>query len=239
MVAAAHPTGSIAYNDYKAIHKKRKIRMMATKRSASLKMATAVSVSICLFALLLHMPFAFKSLAWVAFGSAALLISFLLARHQQVLLNKKLWRLPAHQLGITGSTLIISIIVSIWYRISSDMPWWPVSLEFFVLLSVLIGATEEILFRGIVFGEASRWHITGAIWFSALAFAAYKALLFVWPSPINHTNPFTLFSVSFIAGLLLGYVRKKSGSLWPCLLAHGIFDLWVYAETPHAPWWVW
>jgi membrane protease YdiL (CAAX protease family) len=72
-----------------------------------------------------------------------------------------------------------------------------------------------------------------------VAFAGYKALLFVWPSSFNHSSPLSLFGFSLLAGVGLGYARKVTGSIWPTLIAHGIFDAWVYMETSNAPWWVW
>jgi membrane protease YdiL (CAAX protease family) len=104
---------------------------------------------------------------------------------------------------------------------------------------MLIGATEEVIFRGVIQGEASRWNTRGAVILSAFFFALYKTLIFIWPGEFNQANPWVLFPVTFAAGILLGYTRKATNSLLPAILAHMLFDLILYADSAKAPWWVW
>ena len=201
--------------------------------------ALAISIGLWTFALFYRGSFALQLLAAVSLLVTAILIVKVLITHNEVLLQKGLWQWPSPAKKVLVLSFGISGGLAIWYRYTEQMPLLPVSFEWFVILSVLIGATEELIFRGVVQGEASYWHPTGAVYLSAFAFAGYKTLLFVQPSPQNQTNLATLFIFTFLAGILLGYTRKNTGSIWPCLVAHGIFDLVVYAETASSPWWVW
>lgn len=104
-------------------------------------------------------------------------------------------------------------------------------------MAVLVGVTEELLFRGYFFGRLSRWQsATAAIVVSALLHTSYKVAIFI---PNNQVGDlFFLGSVTFCAGLILGYWRKASASIWPCIVFHALFDLWVYGDRS-TPWWVW
>lgn len=121
--------------------------------------------------------------------------------------------------------ILLASTAAIRYRQSESMPIIPLQAYYFTLISLVIGFSEEILFRGFIQGESEMWHPAGAIILSAFFFAAYKALLFVFPRPENHTNPLVMFPVTLLAGLLLGFLRHRSRSLWPCIVAHGLFDL--------------
>jgi membrane protease YdiL (CAAX protease family) len=44
---------------------------------------------------------------------------------------------------------------------------------------------------------------------------------------------------TFAVGLILGVFKERSGSVWPPVTAHVLFDIVVYGEYGSAPWWVW
>ena len=213
--------------------------MNAGKLSDPLVRSISMSTGLWTFAVLYRGTTAMQIFAAVVLLATAMLIVMVLLSHNAVMLHKNTWRWPTESRNVLMLSIILSVALATWYRISEQMTLVPFSIHWFVLLSVLIGATEELIFRGVIQGEAGRWHATGAVYLSALAFGGYKALLFILPSPENETNVFNLFIITFFAGILLGYARKNSGSVWPCLIAHGIFDLLVYMETAKPPWWVW
>lgn len=213
--------------------------MIAGKLSDPFIKAIAISVGLWAFALLYRGSYPMQVIATVCLVVTAILIVWTLLSNEKVLLQKSIWQWQTASGKVFAYSIIISVFLALWYRYSEHMPIIPASAEWFVVLSILIGATEEIIFRGVVQGEASRWHEQGAIYLSALAFAGYKSLLFVLPSAENQTNILNIFILTFLAGILLGYARKNSGSILPCLIAHGIFDLLVYMETANPPWWVW
>lgn len=87
----------------------------------------------------------------------------------------------------------------------------PSSLDFAVIL--VVGAlvapfVEETLFRGALFGWLlRRWNAWVAVPVTAVAFAALH----------GPTAPIIVFH-----GLLFGYVRLRTGSLWPSFLMHAV-----------------
>lgn len=201
--------------------------------------AIAIAFSISLYALLLHSRGVWQPLAWLAFMLAGVLISLTLRSDDRTLLSPSLWRLSIVPALVPWLAATCALLLAIIYRYSIQMPLVPAAMEWFVLLSIAIGASEELIFRGVIQGEAGRWHPYGGILLSAVAFASYKALLFIWPGPQNRADPMSLFIYSLLAGIGLGYTRKVTGSIWPALIGHGIFDALVYMDTSHAPWWVW
>ncbi len=213
--------------------------MHSAKLSHPLARSLAISTGLWSFAVLYRGTTAMQIAASVVLLATAFLIVIVLFPHNAEILHKNTWRWPSESRKVLLLSIMFSVSLATWYRISEQMKPLPVSIHWFVILSVLIGATEELIFRGVVQGEASRWNTTGAVYLSSLAFAGYKALLFILPADENETNLSNLFIFTFLAGILLGYARKNSGSIWPCLVAHGLFDLLVYMETPNPPWWVW
>jgi membrane protease YdiL (CAAX protease family) len=178
-------------------------------------------------------------LGYVSFLLASFLGGFGIHREPTLLLERSLWRLPAQHRRLLWYSLAIAAVLALLDRYLENMPLFPATLGWFVLLSMLIGAVEELVFRGLVQGIAAKWHVNGAIWLSAICFAAYKAMLFLRPDSFNEANPLLLFLITLPAGVLLGYARKVSGSLWPPILAHMLFDLILYGDTLKTPWWVW
>jgi membrane protease YdiL (CAAX protease family) len=213
--------------------------MHSAKLSHPLARSLAISTGLWTFAVLYRGTTVMQIAAVVVLISTAILMVMVLLPHNAEMLHKNTWRWPSESRKVLMLSIMLSVALAIWYRISEQMTPLPLSIHSFVILSVLIGATEELTFRGVVQGEASCWNTTGAVYLSALAFAGYKALLFILPAAGNETNVFNLFIFTFLAGILLGYARKNTGSVWPCLVAHGLFDLLVYMETAKPPWWVW
>lgn len=111
----------------------------------------------------------------------------------------------------------------------------------FVLLAALIGVTEELIYRGWVMGRllSKGWPL--AVLVAAVAHAAYKTALFVWP-PASVIVVYDLGSIlvwTLVGGVVLGLLRVWSRSIWPAVIAHAAFDLVVYSAFAAPPWWVW
>ncbi|MCM1013010.1 MULTISPECIES: type II CAAX endopeptidase family protein [unclassified Brevibacterium] len=81
-----------------------------------------------------------------------------------------------------------------------------------VLLGVLTPIGEELFFRGVV--------TTVLLRYGAIVGVVGSALLFT----ILHGVPQTMLS-AFIVGLITGELRRRSGSVWPGIIAHIIFNL--------------
>ena len=91
------------------------------------------------------------------------------------------------------------------------------------ILAVLPGLMEELAFRGILqplLTEA--WGGAAGIVAASAAFAAF------------HRNLEQLV-VQFLLGLALGWLRRRTGSLWPCILVHALHNalsVWAMARLP-------
>ena len=87
------------------------------------------------------------------------------------------------------------------------------------LLVVSVGPlVEELLFRGVLLSAFSRYlGAAGSVVLTALVFACVHLpdLSFLWYALPNLA----------LLGLVLGWLRVQSGSIWPAVLAHGMNNL--------------
>ena len=86
----------------------------------------------------------------------------------------------------------------------------------FLGMLVMVGAAvpfaEELVFRGVLYRWLrDRWGVAAGAALSALVFA------------VLHRVP-TLIPVLFLLGVVLALVYEKSGSLWPAIVTHGVFN---------------
>ncbi|NNM66639.1 MAG: CPBP family intramembrane metalloprotease [Spirochaetales bacterium] len=81
------------------------------------------------------------------------------------------------------------------------------------LLGIVAPLTEETLFRGFFFHGTSRRYGPGpAVFLTSAVFA------------LAHMNPWQA-SAAFLAGFYLSWLVQRSGSLFPSILAHGLYNL--------------
>lgn len=85
-----------------------------------------------------------------------------------------------------------------------------------VAVSILAPVAEEVVFRGFVFEGLSR------AWGGAVTASLTSS--FVW-ALIHLQYSWREMSVIFVLGLLLGWVRHKSGSVWVCMALHALNNL--------------
>jgi membrane protease YdiL (CAAX protease family) len=211
---------------------------MKSETISALLLSILIGLCASAGALFIHNPGSGIFLFNVCFFFAAFLAGFGIDRHR-ILIFRQIWSLESIHRRILWVSLGMAAGLGFLDRYLEGLDVFPGRLDWFVLVSMLIGATEEIIFRGVIQGEASRWNTRGAVMLSAFFFALYKTLIFIWPGEFNQANPWILFPVTFVAGILLGYTRKATNSLLPAILAHMLFDLILYADSAKAPWWVW
>jgi membrane protease YdiL (CAAX protease family) len=100
---------------------------------------------------------------------------------------------------------------------------WP-TLALILLVGIILpGIMEELFFRGVLQASLSSGGATGAaLFWQAVAFSLFHAdALYLLPP--------------FLAGLLLGFIRLRCGSLWPAMLTHMSLNLSLIALTPLLP----
>jgi len=92
-----------------------------------------------------------------------------------------------------------------------------------VLMVVSVGPlVEELLFRGVLLSALlQRWHAGWAVAISSLAFALIHlpGLQYQW---------YALPELALLA-LVLAWLRLRSGSIWPAVVAHGVNNLLAVA----------
>ncbi len=134
----------------------------------------------------------------------------------------------------------VGVGAGLLHRYGLDLSLQPAEgVEAFVVVACLIGATEELVYRGWLFGHARAFGWPAAVAISAVAHAAYKTALFAWPPAPVEVDLWTMALLTTAGGIVLGLLRVFSRSLIPALLAHAAFDFMVYRSVAHAPWWVW
>ena len=85
-----------------------------------------------------------------------------------------------------------------------------------VRVVVIAPVVEELIFRGVIMtGFMKNYKIGYAITFSALMFALF------------HLNPWQ-FPATFMLGLLLGWIRYRTGSILACIAGHVIHNGLLY-----------
>jgi len=112
---------------------------------------------------------------------------------------------------------------------SAPLPSWtayqgPRAFILVVMVSVLLpGIIEELMFRGVIQGSMeSEGGQFSAIFLQAFAFAVF------------HADPLFLLA-PFLAGMLLGFVRQKTGSIYSSILTHASLNLTILVMRPILP----
>lgn len=134
--------------------------------------------------------------------------------------------------------VIIGIIIAITLRNENQLPYFPKSYSHFAAIAILIGATEELIFRGWLQSILTIKFNYFSIPLSSLAHSIFKILIFVSPVVRYEIDLQQLLIYTFIGGIVLGFFRFWSGSIWPALTAHVLFDFILYGDVTVWPWWV-
>lgn len=193
------------------------------------------------FALFAHRGMPYTVLSAAGLLAAAVVIGLSLRRAAR----------PGALLGFAGGSRVglalavgiaIGVAAGLWQRSQASVPHEAaIGLPLFVVLACLIGIAEEVVYRGWMQGRLAALGWPAAVLAAAVAHAAYKTALFVWP-PDAVTSVFDLGGIALwtvLGGLMLGGLRALSGSVLPAMAAHAVFDAVVYSAYAKPPWWVW
>jgi membrane protease YdiL (CAAX protease family) len=216
-------------------------------RARSAIRVSAASAGMILFALCAH-----QSGLWSAIAAGGLIMTAAaigVSQKSEVKRQRRgagpmkhfgLGRFSARIWAFTLGGAALGAGVGFWHRSGLDLPLVAsTSPSPFVLVACLIGAAEEILYRGWLLGTVRRFGWPAAVIVAALAHAGYKTALFAWPAAPTGIDLLNLFALTAMAGIVLGALRAASGSVWPAVAAHAAFDFVVYRGVAEAPWWVW
>ncbi len=148
-------------------------------------------------------------------------------------------RLKKGSLYFLFISILAAFILGMLYRQSLELWILPRRLFPFALMASLIGATEELVFRGYIQTRLRVINIFVAVFAGALAHTCYKLVLF-WSlesgALINYQG---LIIWTLIGGLVFGILREASKNVIFPLICHVIFDIIVYGDRVIHPWWIW
>ncbi|HBE42066.1 MAG TPA: hypothetical protein DDW27_12830 [Bacteroidales bacterium] len=213
--------------------------MAEQRKLKTLSGAIMCTLGLMIFAFFIHYKFPVRLISFVALFLSGFIISKNLksASELRYITGESVSARNLMVLIATG--VLMGIVLSVWYRRHLDIGLFPKSIHFFAFTAALIGSVEELVFRGFLQEYTKKISGSFSVLFSASAHTGYKCCLFLSPfSEVNIDIGFLAF-FTFIFGIVFGTVRYLSGSLWPALTAHALFDILVYAEISSAPWWVW
>lgn len=139
-------------------------------------------------------------------GAVLLGLSLWTLVHEVVVLEHELGVFTLDQAARSSAAELVSKL--------AELPLWLILLT----LAVVPAAFEELCFRGYVYGSlASRLSPSAAVCISALLFGAFH-LVAAHGVAIERLLPSTLL------GLVLGWVRLRSGSVGPGMLLHAMHN---------------
>lgn len=193
---------------------------------------------ILLFAGFIHHPFPVKLAAFGGLlGTAAVL--GLATRKLTIPELFGIQRINGKILLYIIPAIILGLLLGMLTRNRFEMSIIPEGITRVAIIAPLVGAMEELVFRGYI-----QWQIrpSGKILsiFCTSAFhTCYKLLVILSLTVPLQFDFFFLISWTFIGGTLFGILRELSESSIPPVLAHAIFDILLYGGLATAPMWVW
>jgi len=195
-------------------------------------------LGILMFAGFIHQAFPAKLLAIVGLSGAGAVIAYSIRGkaipeafgmnrfHRKVLL----YCLPAIALGM---------LLAMLTRNTFDISLFPVRITVVALVAPMVGAAEELIFRGYIQGHL---HPIGRIFsvvYASAVHTSYKLLVILSLSIPLQFDFFFLVLWTFVGGLLFGFLRELSSSTLPPMIAHAAFDVVLYGGLATSPVWVW
>jgi membrane protease YdiL (CAAX protease family) len=209
------------------------------KKHPSLTEAAISSIAFMLFAFFIRYPFPVRMVSFISL----LIVAFLISRNLNSFhdLTRITGEVPSLKFSILITMIGIcgGITLAVMYRWHLDAPLIPQSIHWFTVTAALIGCMEELVFRGYLQDSVKNYGPVFSVGFSTLSHTGYKCCLFLSPMALIKVDIGFLALWTIIAGLIFGVIRHLTRSIIPPLVAHAMFDIWVYAEFTKAPWWVW
>jgi membrane protease YdiL (CAAX protease family) len=197
-----------------------------------------VVAGVLLFAVFIHSPQPYKSIAFISLAGSGFMIGYSVRQGPL---------LPAFGLsGITRKSilfclpaLVLGSGLAILTRYTFDLSVLPLSLRSFVFIAPLVGATEELIFRGYIQGQLhSIGHLFSIIYASSVH-TCYKLLVILSLAVPLQFDFFFLILWTFLGGIVFGILKDLSKSSLPPMIAHAVFDIVLYGGLSVAPVWVW
>ena len=125
--------------------------------------------------------------------------------------------------------LILIVSVNFWTGV--ELRYNVIEAILFVVSMLCVGFLEEIVFRGFLFKAMSRENITSAVIVSSVTFGVGHIINLLSGAAFLSTLLQVFYAIAI--GFLFTIIFYKSGSLWPCIIAHGLTNaLSVFSRAP-------
>jgi len=137
------------------------------------------------------------------------------------------------------SAIVLGVILGIITRTRFELTLLPSGFTGVAFVAPLVGATEELVFRGYIQGHLRPVGKIFSIVTTSAFHTSYKLLVILTLSIPLQFDFFFLIFWTFVGGVLFGTLRELSGNTIPPVIAHAVFDIVLYGGLASAPVWVW
>jgi membrane protease YdiL (CAAX protease family) len=165
-----------------------------------------------------------KLIIWIL--PIVVIIKFWLKQSLVEYLALREWKKGMKTGVIIGLVFIVLSLIVDWFTRSFVLP--EITIGFFsaVFLSPVL---EEIVFRGYILGslEKSGYGFWLSNFVAALTFLGIHLPGWYFKGALNLTRPLLIFSI-FIIGLIAGFAKRRSGSIWASIVFHFINNLYSF-----------
>ncbi len=94
----------------------------------------------------------------------------------------------------------------------------------FIVKMLCVGFLEELIFRGFLFKAMSRDGIKWAVVVSSVTFGLGHIINLINGSGMGLTENLVQIVSAVLIGFLYVIIFWRGGSLWPCVISHGVFN---------------
>ena len=195
-------------------------------------------LGILLFAGFIHHPSLLKLIAFGGLVLTAVAIGYS-TRNMAIPEAFGIGRLNRRILLYTIPAICLGILLGILCRNRFEMTLVPAGFTGVAFVAPLVGAAEELVFRGYIQGHLRPVGKMLSIVTASSVHTCYKLLVILSLGLPLQFDFFFLILWTFLGGLLFGILRELSRSSIPPLIAHAIFDIVLYGTLATAPIWVW
>lgn len=133
--------------------------------------------------------------------------------------------------------LLLLSTVNLWFgaRLSHTLP----ETLCYIGAMLLVGYLEEVIFRGLLFRAMARDGLRAAVIVSSLTFGIGHIVNLINGSGAELTATLCQVCYAVAIGFLFVTLFYRGGSLWPCILSHGVFNsLSVFSDQAASDRWL-
>jgi membrane protease YdiL (CAAX protease family) len=209
-----------------------------SEHSILIRDVSVVTACVLIFAIFIHHPWPWRAISFASLAGSALMVSYSL-RNDSILESVGLTPFSPRTLLYIVAAIPLGIAFGWLTRWSFDLTPLPRSIARFGYIAPLIGAMEELVFRGYIQGHLRPVGRFTSITIAASVHTCYKLLIILSLSIPLQFDIFFLVFWTFAGGTVFGILRAGARNSVPPMVAHAVFDIVLYGNYPAAPVWVW